>query len=108
MTPTPSQPLCNYPTIPLTFSAWIRPDAAAVSRPFATAVARTHEDYAFQDFWLGLIKRQARLHDSLADEGRCRRQRRRAGRDVDAHRLHVRAFDGDATLYVNGVYAASI
>ena len=45
----------SYPTIPLTFSAWIRPDAAAIARPFATAVARTHEDYAFQNFWLGLI-----------------------------------------------------
>ena len=54
ITPASGQPLLDFPQKEVTISAWIKPTAAAASRPFATAVARTHDDFAFQDFWLGL------------------------------------------------------
>src|SRR5204862_5079984 len=52
--PFNGQALYSYPVLNLTFSAWIKPDPSAASLSFATAVARAHEDYLFEDFWLGL------------------------------------------------------
>ena len=72
-------------------------------------MARTHEDYAFQDFWLGLVERQSALHDSPPETARApRRSRRSRPNTLDAHRLHVRALRAIARLYVNGNRVATV
>jgi hypothetical protein len=106
MTPTPSQVLSSYPVVKLTFSAWVKPDATAAARPFATAVARAHEDYAFQDFWIGLVagKPGCIIHDGNW-EGAIGGGVAPAG--VWMHIACTYALDGTVTLYVNGGYGAS-
>ena len=87
----------------MTFSAWIRPDAAAAARPFATAVARTHEDFLFQNFWLGLINGKPGCTIHSPDKRGRRRHRRRARRRRGRTSPARYGLAGDATLYVNGV-----
>ena len=102
-----AQPLYNFPTVPLTFSAWIRPSVGAAAREFATAVARSHEDYAFQDFWLGLVngKPSCTIHSPY-------KQGPVAGTAVPAgtwtHIACTYGLEGIVTLYVNGVATASM
>jgi hypothetical protein len=81
-----------------------------VSRPFATAVARTHEDNAFQDFWLGLVngKPACTIH-SPSKEGPV------AGTTAPTTTwTHIAcAYGGNAgtgvvSLFVNGTYTASM
>jgi len=106
VTPQDGQRLFSFPTIPLTLSAWVKPDAAAASREFATIVARTHEDYAFQDFWLGLVhgRPSCTIHSPYQE-----------GPAASAvlpttswtHVACKYGLDGVVTLFVNGGYAAS-
>jgi hypothetical protein len=99
--------LWDYPTIPLTMSAWVRPDDAAAARPFATAVARTHEDFAFQDFWLGLMNgRPACTIHSPSKEGVVATGL--APSNTWTHIACAYGLSGDAILYVNGMSAGSI
>ncbi|HXU07203.1 MAG TPA: LamG domain-containing protein [Polyangia bacterium] len=103
--PGVGQRLYDYPTVSLTFSAWVKPDTAAAGRPFATAVARSHEDYAFQDFWLGLVngKPGCTIHSPSQD-----------GPVASAvlpttswtHIACTYGLDGHIKLYVNGGDAA--
>jgi hypothetical protein len=104
--PAAGQPLYDFPTVPLSFSAWVRPGLAAASRPFATAVARTHEDYAFQDFWLGLANgRPACTIHSPTMEGAIASAA--APASAWTHIACTYGLAGVATLYVNGVAAAT-
>jgi len=102
-----SQPLYNFPTVPLTFSAWVRPSVAAASREFATAVARSHEDYAFQDFWLGLVngKPSCTIH-SPYKQGPVASTAAPAG--TWTHIACAYGLTGTVNLYVNGVSAATM
>ena len=104
--PVAGQPLWDYPTVPLTFSAWVKPGAGAASRAFATAVARTHEDYAFQDFWLGLAdgKPACTIH-SPAKVGPVASAVAPAG--IWTHIACTYGLSETVNLYVNGVLAAS-
>ena len=105
VTPQSSQPLASL-DIPMTMSAWIRPDAAAAARPFATVVGRAHEDFLFQNFWLGLIsgKPACTIH-SPEMEGAIATVVAPAG--VWTHIACTYGLSGDAILYVNGVRVAS-
>ena len=105
--PQQGQPLLAYPTVPLTFLAWIRPASSAAARPFATAVARSHEDYAFQDFWLGLVdgKPGCTIH-SPDKQGPVASAV--APANAWTHIACTYGLSGTATLYVNGAYTASI
>jgi hypothetical protein len=104
--PIVGQKLYDFPTVPLTISAWVRPDATASSRAFASIIARSHEDYAFQDFWLGLVNGRPRctIH-SPSQQGPT------ATAVVPANTwTHVACkygLDGVVTLFVNGGYATS-
>jgi hypothetical protein len=106
MTPQAGQALSNYPVIKLTFSAWVRPDVGVASRDYATAVARAHEDYRFEDFWIGLVDGSPGciIHDegwggavatAVAAPG------------VWTHIACTYAMTGQVVLYVNGAFAAS-
>jgi hypothetical protein len=105
VTPQAGQPLFNYPTKTMTMSAWVRADTGAAARLFATAVARTHEDYAFQDFWLGLTNgRPSCTIHSPTQEGPI------ATNAVGTGWVHLactHSSSGVVTLYVNGTVAAS-
>ena len=105
--PQQGQPLLAYPTIPLTFSAWIRPASSAAARPFATAVARSHEDYAFQDFWLGLVdgKPGCTIHSPYKQGPVASAV---APANAWTHIACTYGLSGTATLYVNGAYTASM
>jgi len=106
MMPTANQPLYNYPVIKLTFSAWVKPTAAAVSIEFATAVARAHEDYAFEDFWIGVVhgKPACMIHNSdwLGAVATAV-----APTTAWTHIACTYAMDGQVLLYVNGAYSAA-
>ena len=106
VTPQSSQPLASL-DIPLTMSAWIRPDAAAAARPFATAVARAHEDFLFQNFWLGLIsgKPACTIH-SPEMQGAIATVVAPAGMPGRTSPARTGS-SGDAILYVDGVRVAS-
>ena len=106
MAPEATQQLASYPVKKLTFAAWINPTDAAAARPFATAVARTHEDYLFQDFWLGLAdgKPACIIHEpnwqgavasALAVPG------------TWTHIACTYANSGVVTLYINGAFAGT-
>jgi len=104
--PQVGQRLYDYPVLQLTFSAWVRPGPAAASREFATVVARTHEDYAFQDFWLGLVNgRPSCTIHSPYQEGPV------ASAVLSTtswtHIACTHGVSGTVTLYVNGAFAAS-
>jgi len=105
VTPQSSQPLASL-DIPMTLSAWIRPDAAAAARPFATAVGRAHEDFLFQNFWLGLIggKPACTIH-SPDMEGAAATVVAPPG--VWTHIACTYGLSSNAILYVNGVQVAS-
>jgi hypothetical protein len=104
--PEATQPLASYPTKKLTLSAWINPTAAAAGRPFATAVARTHEDFLFQDFWLGLAdgKPACIIHEPNW-QGAVANAVATAG--AWTHIACTYANSGVITLYVNGAFAGS-
>ena len=106
VTPQDGQRLFSFPTIPLTLSAWVKPDAAAASREFATIVARTHEDYAFQDFWLGLVNgRPSCTIHSPYQEGPVATAV--LSTTSWTHIACTHGVSGTVTLYVNGAFAAS-
>jgi len=106
VTPRSGHPLLSYPVSKLTFSAWVKPDATAASRSFATAVARAHEDFAFEDFWLGLAdgKPGCTVHNAYW-EGAIATAPAPAGAWI--HLACTYALSGVVTLYVNGSTAAS-
>lgn len=106
MMPTATQVLYSYPVIKLTFSAWVKPTFAASSRDFASAVARAHEDYAFQDFWIGLMngKPACIIHDQNW-EGAVASTGATAG--AWTHIACTYATDGTVVLYVNGISRAT-
>jgi hypothetical protein len=90
----------------MTMSAWVKADAAAASRLFATAVARTHEDYAFQDFWLGLVNgRPSCTIHSDTQEGPIATAAVPTNGWVHLACTHTTG--GNVTLYVNGAVAGS-
>jgi hypothetical protein len=104
--PVTGQPLFDFPTTQLTMSAWVRPTAAAASRAFASVVARTHEDYAFQDFWLGLAdgKPACSIHSPLQETAAAP-----AALTTTAW-THIACTynpDGDIIIYVNGAAAGT-
>jgi hypothetical protein len=106
MTPTATQALSNYPVIKLTFSAWVRPSVGVAAREFATAVARAHENYAFEDFWIGLVNgRPGCIIHSPDWTGAFSGGAAPPG--VWTHIACTYAMDGQIVLYVNGGYAAS-
>ena len=106
MMPVASQALYNYPIIKLTFSAWVKPSATAASREFAAAVTRAHEDYAFEDFWIGLVHgRPGCLIHNSNWEGAVASGVAPAG--AWTHIACTYAMDGQIILYVNGGYGAS-
>ena len=102
--PPNGSPLWNYPTAPMTMMAWIRPDAAGVAR--ATAIARTHEDYAFQNFWLGLVNGNPRcvIHNE-SDDGPTALAKVVA--NTWTHIACTYGLDGSILVYVNGNLAAT-
>jgi hypothetical protein len=53
--PPGGSPLFDSIAFEITYAAWIKPDSNVAQRAFATALGRTHEDFLFQDFWLGLV-----------------------------------------------------
>jgi hypothetical protein len=106
MMPTVGQALYNYPVIKLTFSAWVKPHATAASREFAAAVARAHEDYAFEDFWIGLVNGKPGCMIHSADwQGAVASALAPAG--AWTHVACTYAMDGQVILYVNGASAGS-
>jgi hypothetical protein len=98
--------LWNYPVVPFTMMAWIRPDAAAVSAASATAVARTHEDYAFQNFWLGLVGGNPRcvVHHPGGEGATVLAK---VAADTWTHLACTYALSGEVRVYVNGTLAAT-
>ncbi|HMF42067.1 MAG TPA: LamG domain-containing protein, partial [Polyangia bacterium] len=104
--PFNGQELYSYPVYNLSFSAWIKPDPAAASLSFATAVARAHEDYLFEDFWLGLVDgRPACMIHNPNWQGAVATAAAPAGAWT-----HIACtYDSTiaVTLYVDGAYAAS-
>jgi hypothetical protein len=100
--PQVGQPLHDYPMFVVTFSAWVRPDQA---RPFATAVARTHEDYAFQDFWLGLVdnKPACSIHSPQQETALAPTP---VPMTAWTHIACTHDLAGDIRLYVNGTMRA--
>jgi hypothetical protein len=106
LVPLDGQPLLTLPVSSLTMSAWVKPDDAASGRPFATAVARTHEDNLFQDFWLGLAggKPACTIHNPNMQGAIALGV---APANVWTHIACTYAPSGVVTLYVNGTAAAS-
>jgi hypothetical protein len=104
--PADGSALWNYPTVPLTMTAWIRPDAAGIDSAAATAVARTHEDYRFQDFWLGLVNGNPRcaIHDEYGEGPTAIA---RAPVNTWTHLACSYGLDGLIQVYVNGNLAAT-
>jgi hypothetical protein len=98
--------LAELPVTATSFSAWIKPAAAATARPFATAIARTHEDFAFQDFWLGLADGApaCTIHSPSAQGAFAAAL---APADTWTHLACTYATSGAIRLYVNGFLAAS-
>jgi hypothetical protein len=106
MVPATGQALYNYPVIKLTFSAWVKPHATAASREHAAAVARAHEDYAFEDFWIGLVNGKPGCIIHNADwQGAVSSSFAPAG--AWTHIACTYAMNGQVILYVNGTSAAS-
>ena len=106
MTPQPGQALLSYPVMKLTFSAWVLPDAGAANRGYATAVARAHEDYRFEDFWIGLVNGYPGciIHDANW-EGPVASAVAPTG--VWTHIACTYSMAGQIVLYVNGTSVAS-
>jgi len=104
--PADGSPLWNYPTAPMTMMAWIRPDAAAIASTAATAVARTHEDYAFQNFWLGLVSGNPRctIHNEYGDGPTALAK---VPANAWTHVACTYGLDGAILVYVNGSLAAT-
>jgi hypothetical protein len=104
--PPDGSPLWNYPTAPMTMMAWIRPDAAAIAATAATAVARTHEDYAFQNFWLGLVNGNPRctIHDEYGEGPTALAK---VAANTWTHLACTYGLDGAVLVYVNGNLAAT-
>ena len=104
--PADGSPLWNYPTAPMTMMAWIRPDAAAIASTAATAVARTHEDYAFQNFWLGLVSGNPRctIHNEYGDGPTALAK---VPANAWTHVACTYGLDGAILVYVNGNLAAT-
>ena len=104
--PADGSPLWNYPTAPMTMMAWIRPDAAAIASTAATAVARTHEDYAFQNFWLGLVTaiRRCTIHNEYGEGPTALAK---VAANTWTHVACTYGLDGAILVYVNGSLAAT-
>jgi hypothetical protein len=103
---SPPSPLWLFPAAPMTMTAWIRPDAAGVAAARATAVARTHEDYAFQDFWLGLVNGNPRctIHNEYGDGPTALGK---VAANTWTHLACTYGLDGAISVYVNGTLAAT-
>ena len=104
--PFDGSPLWDYPIVELTMMAWIRPDAGGVASPSATAVARTHEDYLFQDFWLGLVNGNPRctIHH-VNGEGATALAK--VAVSTWTHIACTYGLSGESRLYVNGTLAGT-
>jgi hypothetical protein len=104
--PVGSQPLLSYPASALTMSAWAKPDDTTNRQPFATIVARAHEDYLFEDFWLGFVSGKPACTIHNPDwQGAVASTEAPAG--VWTHIACTYDPSGMITLYVNGVDVAS-
>ena len=104
--PFDGSPLWDYPMFDMTMMAWIRPDAAAVASASASVVARTHEDYAFQDFWLGLVNGNPRctIHH-VNGEGATALAKVAA--NTWTHIACTYGLSGESRIYVNGTLAGT-
>jgi hypothetical protein len=106
VTPQSGQPLLSYPVMKLTLAAWVQTDISVATPAFATAVGRAHEDFLFQDFWLGLAggKPACIIHDpnwqgAVASTA--------VSPGTWTHIACTYATSGDIELYVNGTAVAS-
>jgi concanavalin A-like lectin/glucanase superfamily protein len=100
--PQSGQQLFLYPTVPVTLAAWVKPDPAAASRPFTTVVAREHEDFLFQDFWMGLVngRPSCTIHSSSKQGPTASAV---APTTAWTHIACTYGLDGVARLYVNSL-----